>query len=156
MQTKLVPPGGLQRWMEIIGNVQSTFCINIIITLLIELLYYVFPTAVLRSSAFPRVSDFVSHFSRHIRNSLLCELTCIVSTCFVCQDAGEGEAGVRAAEWAGWDERLPGASQEKEQCRFPAVLSWKRMTNPATLPTPSFMRHSKTSFKLHAFIVYWL
>lgn len=38
---------------------------------LIELLYSIFPTAVLRSSAFPRVSDVVSPFSQHIRSSLL-------------------------------------------------------------------------------------
>lgn len=90
------------------------------------LLYYIFPTAVLRSSAFPRASDFVSHFSQHIRNSLLCELTCIESPCFVRQAAGEGEAGVRAAERAGRDERLPGASQEKEQCRFPVLKTYDK------------------------------
>lgn len=54
----------------------------------------------------------------------------------VCQAAGEGEAGVRSAEWAGRDEGLPGASQEKEQCRFPVVMSWKRVTNQVPQPKP--------------------
>lgn len=63
-------------------------------------------------------------------------LTCLLSSGVVCQAAGEGEAGVRAAEWAGRDERLPGASQEKEQCRYPADLSWKCVTNQVLQSQP--------------------
>lgn len=99
------------------------------------------PAAVLHSSAFPRVSDFVSNVAWHMMNDLVSGLwtmrvlTCIMSSRVVCQAAGEGEAGVRSAEWAGRDERLPGASQEKEQCRFPAVLSWKCMTKSTSVST---------------------
>lgn len=35
MQTKLVPLGGLQWWREMIGNVQSPFCLNILIPLFV-------------------------------------------------------------------------------------------------------------------------
>lgn len=122
----------------------------------------------MHSSAFPRVSDFVSTVAWRMMNDPLFGLCVDVAARWrafmsgrvVCQAAGEGEAGVGSAEWARRDEGLPGASQEKEQCRFPAVSFWKRMTKQVvqsqachTSSPILFLWDSKTSFKPHESIV---